>query len=142
MGLFCSVIQSITKSKNGKVVHACACLLLLQQIGNRQHYTMQFVRLKIAFRKFCPCLMDVLLGITKWMAYFFLETTIIVIAALLERSIVRRPIRDTSNVDYMPCRWCEGFFYDADLWRHGHNCKFRGSDECVDKKMKKMLFCS
>ena len=48
-----------------------------------------------------------------------------------ELKVVRRPPSNTSpNIsDYLPCKYCYGFFPSDELWRHGPKCPFNEDEE-------------
>jgi hypothetical protein len=56
-----------------------------------------------------------------------------------ELKVVRRPPANAkvNPKDYLPCKFCHGFFLDNELWRHAPKCKFRNEEtESSSKRMK------
>lgn len=51
--------------------------------------------------------------------------------------VVRRPNADISHSDFLPCRFCLGFFYRKELWRHCDKCKFRDTEVPAAKSCQK-----
>jgi len=51
--------------------------------------------------------------------------------------VVRRPNADISHSDFLPCRFCFGFFYRKELWRHCDKCKFRDTEVPAAKSCQK-----
>jgi hypothetical protein len=43
--------------------------------------------------------------------------------------VVRRPTKEVSYKDYVPCQNCLGFFVKAELWRHRSGCVVEGDNE-------------
>ena len=55
--------------------------------------------------------------------------------------VVRRPCADTTYNDFLPCRYCFGFFYRKELWRHCDKCKFRDRNSDSVHSCQRMQSC-
>ena len=57
-----------------------------------------------------------------------------------ELKVVRRPAAnaEVNPKNYLPCKFCHGFFLHNELWRHAPKCKFR--DETIDSSSKRMKY--
>ena len=57
-----------------------------------------------------------------------------------ELKVVRRPAAnaEVNPKNYLPCKFCHGFFLHNELWRHAPKCKFR--DETTDSSSKRMKY--
>ena len=57
-----------------------------------------------------------------------------------ELKVVRRPTANAkvNPKDYLPCKFCYGFFLDSKLWRHAPTCKSK--DQEADSSSKRMKY--
>jgi hypothetical protein len=56
-----------------------------------------------------------------------------------ELKVVRRPAPGTkvNPGEYLPCKYCYGFFLGDELWRHAEKCPFKeGSEKTASRQMK------
>ena len=55
-----------------------------------------------------------------------------------EVKVVRRPTSEDSDPNnYLPCKFCHGFFSGDELWRHAPKCSFRDEGENPSSKRMK-----
>jgi hypothetical protein len=55
-----------------------------------------------------------------------------------ELKVVRRPAagEKVNPHDYLPCKFCYGFFLGDELWRHAGKCQFKEGEKPASKEMK------